>query len=400
MQYYIVWLAIIINYCFTSSITGCIVSITAFNTFGNGVDYDDEALFRAIQKCKDGGRIVIPPGRYLLSPFTLLSNIELHLEHDAELIATNDTLRWPIISNYPSYPPTGNGNMRVGPFIGGVGITNVSITGFGKINGQGSAWWDSANLPFGRPRLIEPMDCSYFSIVGITIIDPPFWAVHPYNCNNLLFENIIYSAPVQSPNTDGIDPDSCSNVIIRNFTVISCGDDAIAIKSGKNEEGRTFGKPSHDILIEGGRIGPSSGINIGSEMSGDVYNVIVRDVRFTGSLFTTRIKSARGRGGKVFNVTFEDLSLDYAIMGLAINLKYGDGNASTPASDTTPHIDNINYRRIKGSATTAGAFICLPESVCRGITMEDVIISSTIGGFECFRVSGNSTGTVKPPSCF
>lgn len=75
--------------------------------------------------------------------------------------------------------------------------------------------------------------------------------MHPYACDNLLFENITYSAPINSPNTDGIDPDSCSNVIIRNFTTLSCGDDAIAIKSGKDEAGRAFATPSYNILIEG-----------------------------------------------------------------------------------------------------------------------------------------------------
>jgi polygalacturonase len=143
------------------------------------------------------------------------------------------------------------------------------------------------------------MYCSDFSMIGITVLNPPFWAMHPYVCDNLLFEDITYSAPVNSPNTDGIDPDSCSNVVIRNFTTLGCGDDAIAIKSGKNEEGRAFATPSKNILIEGGSIGPSSGIDIGSEMSGGVYNVMVRNVKFKGALFAGRIKSGRGRGGKL-----------------------------------------------------------------------------------------------------
>ena len=88
-------------------------------------------------------------------------------------------------------------------------------------------------------------------MIGVTVVDPPFWAMHPYACDTLLFEDITYSAPPTSPNTDGIDPDSCSNVVIRNFTTLHCGDDAIAIKSGKNAEGREFGMPSYNILVEG-----------------------------------------------------------------------------------------------------------------------------------------------------
>ena len=106
-------------------------------------------------------------------------------------------------------------------------------------------------LTDGRPRLIEPMYCKNFSMVGVTVQNPPFWAMHPYACDNLLFENVTFSAPPNSPNTDGIDPDSCSNVVIRNFNVLHCGDDAVAIKSGKDSPGRDFGMPSYNILIEG-----------------------------------------------------------------------------------------------------------------------------------------------------
>lgn len=136
-------------------------------------------------------------------------------------------------------------------FIGGVGIANSSIRGAGTIDGQGSGWWETEGLQYGRPRLIEPMYCSNFSMVGVTVLNPPFWAMHPYACDNLLFEDITYSAPLNSPNTDGIDPDSCSNVVIRNFTTTACGDDAIAIKSGKDAAGRAFAMPSYNILIEG-----------------------------------------------------------------------------------------------------------------------------------------------------
>ena len=104
----------------------------------------------------------------------------------------------------------------------------------------------------GRPRLIEPMYCSQFTMDGVTVKDPPFWGIHLYVCDSVLIENVYFSAPLTSPNTDGIDPDSSSNVIIRNFTA-SCGDDAIAIKSGKDEYGRNFNVPSRNILIEGKR---------------------------------------------------------------------------------------------------------------------------------------------------
>lgn len=231
-------------------------------------------------------------------------------------------------------------------------------------------------------------------------MNPPYWAVHPYACDGVVIENVLYESPVTSANTDGIDPDSCTNVIIRNFTA-TCGDDAIAIKSGKNEEGRAFARPSHNILIEGGTIGPSSSINIGSEMSGNVYNVMVKGVTFKGSLFSSRIKTARGRGGFVKNITFQDLVLTDCAMGPSINMYYsGNDHNMAPFNDiTTPHISNIHYLDHRGSAIVPGAFFCLPESPCMNIEMNNVNISSIGKKFECINAHGNSTGIIVPESC-
>jgi polygalacturonase len=200
-----------------------------FNASGNGIDLDDEALINALQQCS-GERITFPSGIYLLSPFNLTSNTELYLSnHDSIIIASSDYQNWPLVEPLPSYPET---SLRVSPFIGGNNIHNISITGLGTIDGNGKIWWDASDnhlLSYGRPRLIEPMYCTKFTMSDVTIVNPGFWAIHPYACDVVLLENIIYSAPYNSPNTDGIDPDSCSNVVISNFTS-SCGDDSISVK--------------------------------------------------------------------------------------------------------------------------------------------------------------------------
>jgi polygalacturonase len=115
-------------------------------------------------------------------------------------------------------------------------------------------------LKYGRGRLIEPMYCTNFKMEGIKVINPPFWAIHPYACDGVDIENVVFQAPITSPNTDGIDPDSCTNVRIINFTA-SCGDDAIAIKSGKDEYGRAFNRPSSNILIQGKLWNCAFGVN-------------------------------------------------------------------------------------------------------------------------------------------
>lgn len=104
--------------------------------------------------------------------------------------------------------------------------------------------------------------------------------------------------------------------------------------------------------------------------------------------------------GKVYNCTFEDLTLEHTVMGLAISLVYAHGEKAPPTSETTPHIADLTYRRISGTAGNAGAFLCLPEAPCRGLTLTDVNVTSRLGGFECFRAEGSTSGTVTPAACF
>lgn len=147
-------------------------------------------------------------------------------------------------------------------------------------------------------------------------------------------------------------------------------------------------------------MGPSSGIDIGSEMSGGVYNVTLRDIHYKGALFALRIKSARGRGGLVRNITLEGAVLEDVVMGMAITMHYQDGEPAPPLDEETPHIEDVTFRNIKGSALDAGTFLCLAESACRGITMEDIDITS-IGGFVCERAFGTADdANVSPQACF
>lgn len=227
-------------------------NVINFGAEGTGLVYDDMGFQRALSACALGGVVVVPEGTYLLSPFNLTSNIELSMHANTILLATTDFSKWPVVEPLPSYPT----DIRYGPFIGGNNISNVTIRG-GTIDGQGQVWWEAdaaKGLAYGRPRLIEPRFCQTFQMIGVRVTNPAFWGIHPYACDSVLMEDIIFTAPYDSPNTDGIDPDSCSNVVIRNLSA-SCGDDAIAIKSGRDQEGRDFGMPSKNILIEGGIIG-------------------------------------------------------------------------------------------------------------------------------------------------
>lgn len=133
-------------------------------------------------------------------------------------------------------------------------------------------------------------------------------------------------------------------------------------------------------------------------MSGGVYNVTLQDVHFKGALFALRIKSARGRGGLVRDISVRDIVLEDVAMGLALTMRYADGDPAPPLDEHTPHFEGVTYANISGTALDAGAFLCLVESACRGIHMENINITS-IGGFICDRAFGTTSGVVIPESC-
>jgi len=400
-----------------------------FGAAGDGLTFDDAPLSLALAACQS---ITFPgPGQYLLSPFNISSNQELVLEAESVLLAaTSIILVWPLVMSYPSYEPGIPTILnRPAPFIGAPNATNVIIRGTGTIDGQGSAWWNwdpnehnGTGLAHGRPRLVEPTYCTNFTMQGVHIMNPPFWAVHPYACDGVVLEDLTFSAPFDSPNTDGLDPDSCFDVIIRNFTFLEGGDDAVAIKSGRDEWGRAYGRPSRNIFIEGGTMNGGRGVNIGSEMSGGVYNVTVRGVTFHGSEFAVRVKAGRGRGGLVSGVAVEDVTVHEVTEAcLALDLDYGsDSPPAGPTAPTTPHVQGVALRSASGSVLgLAGVLRCLPEAPCVGIAVGPEVnltlarrpseghpLAAAAGrwvevpGWACVSAFGAVTGDVAPePTC-
>lgn len=249
---------------------------------------------------------------------------------------------------------------------------------------------------------IEPAYSKGIVVRGVTLKDSPFWALHLYACDNVLVEGVTVTAPVWSRNTDCIDPDSSTNVLIRNCT-LSGGDDQIAIKSGQDAAGRSFGRPSANITVEDINIPHGDGLSIGSEMSGGVFNVTFRRIKFGYVLHPLRIKTGYGRGGSVYGVLFEDIELASLgqLAGTAITVNEFDGNIKPNASHARagwPAVGDVTFRNVRGGALTAGVLTCIPERPCIGIHLENVSITS-IKGFDCSHVSGTNAGVVRPTSC-
>lgn len=173
---------------------------------------------------------------------------------------------------------------------------NVSIVGRGVIDGRGQIWWKNPENEH-RPRVIQTILCDDVVIDGITIINSPMWTIHPMCCNNVRVSNVTINNPVDSPNTDGINPESCSGVHITNCT-IDVGDDCLTLKSGTETDYFQKQYPCENIVVSNCVMrNGHGGVVIGSEMSGGVKNITISNCIFDGTDRGIRIKTRRKRGG-------------------------------------------------------------------------------------------------------
>ncbi|KAK6920088.1 Glycoside hydrolase, family 28 [Dillenia turbinata] len=288
-------------------------SIIDFGGVGDGKTSNTKAFQEAVNQLShyadDGGaQLYVPAGKWLTGSFNLTSHFTLYLHNEAVLLASQDLAEWPVIPALPSY---GRGRDaaagRYASLIWGTNLTDVVITGDnGTIDGQGSSWWASfhhGKLKYTRPYLIELMYSENIQISNLTLLNSPSWNVHPVYSSNILVKGITIIAPVTSPNTDGINPDSCTNTRIEDCYIVS-GDDCVAVKSGWDEYGIAFGMPTKQLVIRRLTcISPySATIALGSEMSGGIQDVRAEDITAVHTESGVRIKTAIGRGGYVKDV--------------------------------------------------------------------------------------------------
>ena len=172
-----------------------------------------------------------------------------------------DIARYQLVEFLPSWG-SGRENLsplpgpRYEPQLGSVGTRNVTIMGGGALDGNGAVWWaahKAKQLVYTRPHLVEMNAVHDLCIIGVSLRNSPFWTLHPVYCRGVLIEGVKISAPTDAPNTDCIDPDSSSDVVIRNVD-LQGGDDCIAIKSGMDDAGLRFNMSSSNILVEVRRV--------------------------------------------------------------------------------------------------------------------------------------------------
>ncbi|XP_047963872.1 probable polygalacturonase [Salvia hispanica] len=297
-------------------------SIADFGGVGDGATSNTAAFRRAVEfleKSGGGGggaQLNVPRGRWVTGSFNLTSDFTLFLEDGAVILGSQDPEEWPIIEALPSY---GRGREREGgrhiSLIHGNSLTNVVITGNnGTIDGQGKMWWDlwwNRTLKNTRGHLVELVNSHNILISNLTFRNSPFWTIHPVYCSNVVIKDMTILAPLNAPNTDGIDPDSSTNVCIEDCYIES-GDDLVAVKSGWDQYGIATAKPSVNITVRrvSGTTPTCSGIGIGSEMSGGISNVLVEDLYIRDSAAGVRIKTDKGRGGYITNITIQNVVME------------------------------------------------------------------------------------------
>ncbi|XP_006659744.2 probable polygalacturonase [Oryza brachyantha] len=334
-------------------------SVEEFGAVGDGVTSNTAAFRRAVavldaRAAGRGARLEVPPGRWVTGSFNLTSRFTLFLHHGAILLGSQDPEEWPLIAPLPSY---GRGRERLGPrhisLIHGEGLNDVVITGDnGTIDGQGRIWWDlwwNRTLNHTRGHLIELVNSTNIMISNITLRNSPFWTVHPVYCRNVVIRNLTVLAPLNAPNTDGIDPDSSSEVCIEDCYIES-GDDLVAIKSGWDQYGISVGKPSSNIIIQrvSGTTPTCSGVGLGSEMSGGISNVIVRDLHIWNSAQAVRIKSDVGRGGYITNITIENISMEKVKVPIRFSRGADDHSDDRYDRSALPRISDVRIRNVVG----------------------------------------------------
>jgi len=313
--------------------------ITNYGAVGDGKILNTEAFRKAIEDCNKngGGQVVVPVGDFLTGAIYLKSNVNLHLADGAKITFSTNPVDYPIVFTRWE----GMELMNYSALIYAYGESNIAITGKGTLDGNASweNWWEwnkdrpSKQVParnllhelnhqqtdprtriFGdghylRPNFIQPYNSQNILIADVKIINSPMWNVNPVLCENVTVENVSIIA--HGPNTDGVDPESCKNVLIRNC-YFDTGDDCIAIKSGRDEDGRRIARPAENHIIEGCEMKDGhGGVVIGSEISGGAKNIYAINCKMSSPNLDRilRLKTSSSRGGIIENVFMKDVQV-------------------------------------------------------------------------------------------
>ena len=353
--------------------------------------------------------VVNGPGTYLTGALNLSTRLTLSLAPAATVAGVCDAAAFPVIDFLPSYGSnrdTHTGTFRHQALLMVPSADGARVVGGGTLDGNG-AWWgaqrSAGRLKAGRPHLLEIFNSTNTELADVTLANSAFWTLHPVYSRGVHVHGVTIDAACDSSNTDGIDPDSSSDVLVENVT-IGCGDDHIAIKSGMDAAGRSFGMPSTNITVRNATLLCGRGISIGSEVSGGVEGVLLEDIQLRGpSEHGMHLKTSAARGGYIRDVLYRNIAVGDvvgdAVLGILTN--YGDsgdsasagsrfsadsnaGSIANLANTALTDIRNIRFENISRGGPKiddqgAGAFRCFAEQPCENVTFFGVHIDPAKG---------------------
>lgn len=425
------------------------INIQSFGAKGDGLTLNTKAINQAITECnkKGGGVVVIPAGLWLTGPVVLKSNVNLHLKKAATLLFSTDKSQYALVEGFYE----GKAAARNQSPISGTDLENVALTGQGIVDGNGDAWravhqrqltegeWKAKVASGGvlnkdgktwypseafrkasventsmllvpgkalsdftemkdflRPNLVVFTRCKKVLLEGLTFQNSPAWCLHPLLCENLTLRNLTIKNPEYAHNGDGMDIESCKNFLIEGCS-LDVGDDAICIKSGKDEEGRKRGVPTENGIIRNNVVyNGHGGFVIGSEMSGGARNIFVENCTFMGTDKGLRFKSVRGRGGVVEhiyarNVYMKDIDQEAIFFDMYYFVKFATDSPRDErpiVNEGTPIFRNMVFENIVCRGAKKGVFVRgLPEMPIQQVTMKNLVLE-TDRGVELIDASG------------
>lgn len=419
-----------------------VIDVTRFGAIGDGKTDDTQSIRRAIASCNGNQSspavVLFPPDKIFLSgPVNITSYTTLQIDGVLRAINGNNTspessefyIRyggWPQIAPLPSYGvarDNGHWTTEFQGFVYSNNASDIAIVGSGTIDGSGNWWWwvnDQLNrteiISSGRPNLIQFVNCTNIEIAGVTMRDPAFWCVSVNYCTDAHIHHITIRSRMYSPNTDGVDPDSCQNVLVEHND-ISCGDDAIAIKSGLcgpaspnncNDEAFTSGRyQTKNVTVRNNIFRIGMGIAIGSTTSGGIKDVYVHDNVIglckqghcedgcCGWGPALHVKTTLTRGGVTENIVFKNNSVYNTSMFILVELGY-QSHDSPPKDYPPTKVRGITFIDNKALGGGVGAnWDCSPFSPCDDIIVINNRVDSVHNPWNChnvktYNVSGNS----------
>ena len=343
-------------------------NVVRFGAAGDGTNDCTQAFADAIQACHQagGGRVAVPAGTYLSGAIHLLSNVNLHLDKGATIRFSTDPKNFlPVV-----FSRDVSEMMNYSPFIYAHAQENIAVTGAGTLDGQASksVWPDwvkkagasaarltemgDQELPvaqrvmgeghFIRPNFVEPVRCKNVLIEGVRVVDSPMWVLHPLYCTNVTIRGVTVDS--HGKNNDGCDPDSCTDVLIKDC-VFDTGDDCISVKAGRDHDGRRVNIPSENIVIQNCTFKDGhGGVTMGSETAGGIRNVFAEQCEFGSPDLdqALRFKTNPARGGFIERIYIRNCKIAVARYGIYITMRYASSGAKN--GEAIPLVHDISIR--------------------------------------------------------